>query len=565
MSRVDRKLHRIVAPSLWNNLEIEFHPLCRAEELLDVTTLHSPGKPGKEIGTTGQNKAVVKNIVAWTRHLSFHVRLDLEPTLTSATKFIIEVIGKSKLLSLNMRGSQLDEECWAALDEALNGPMSSCLRMEIAHIRFPSLGAAVCRARILKAIQEEQGDEGDKEAQEDEEEEETERPLINYYQIAPVPASLEFQSKNVGKDRTIYVSVKSFKLVVEEANVSGEKTFYGTDMDTVRRFLLNMGHHRTLDSVSMLYEAEGGYGFSHYKAMIYSLRLRSFGAPLSITKLTIARMSLVGHLWQLDLAMIEIPHLRELHLVECRQFHKLLNRLGRQPGMQLHSFHCINPRRSSEFEDTRCIQSFLERISGLKSLVLLATLPWMLKEDAALSNHMTLEHLELRFEGRNYPSVAISRIHQLCPNLVTFGFQFDMLGKAVKFGFINRELEKELSKYVARLIDFHMLENLALYFAPVKQRSPRSKEFGGNDRFKMVADMVHRLLSEAKITSAVTSPAVVKKITLNMSWPHLAEEEEEKLRERSLPHFALSPLHPFFAEPERLPVCEKVYHYKDEI
>lgn len=555
MTLVDHKLQRIVKPILWKDVEIDIgggptisytRPADRPrkEWLQDLKASigfsdeDRPKPRGVFLAHMNTFKEVLEDVVAFTHHLKLKVPLDMEEVREPYVQLAFDAIRRSKeLITLDMSGTELHERWWTALNNTLNGTSeaSSNLRSRLEHVGFPSLDKKTCTERVYKAIHTYRTSEWPE----------------NYLGISPMNACFEFgtKGKKTSTDRTIVVSVDGSYLPLNiplgdvEVDLFRDTDFYhGTDMDIVQKFMHKMGFPKdrgAFHSLSARRRVIYDWEYPSYESLLQSLELGSATAPLTITNLTLEGISFSWphDRYEEDLARIAMPQLRKLHLLECKQFDQFLQEIAQTPGMQLSTFHCMNPRRESPDEDTTYIQRFLESISGLQDLTLHATLPWALDEQSALANHMSLRRLDLRYEDKSYPVPAISNLAKLCPNLVTLGFQIDVLGQVIKFGVIKSDMRKAMKRIVKALTEFHLLDTLNIYFSvvSVKETDTTDDDTARVERFRMVAETFYQLVQKINNDSSkATAPSAIQKVTLRMRQPHFASLE--KLTRLDNPH-----------------------------
>lgn len=314
--------------------------------------------------------------------------------------------------------------------------------------------------------------------------------------------------------------------------------YYGTDMETVAKFLGKMGYRRSLKSLGLHRRFGDNNQYPLYESVLESLGLGSARWPLTITNITFERISfdLSNERYQRDLSRMRIPQLRKLQILECRQFAGLLNALAQFSDLRLNTFHCKNPRRNSPDDDTTCIQTFLLSISGLNELVIHATLPWMIQENPGLAPHTSLEVLELRWEDKSYPETALSTLSLLCSNLVTLGIQIDVLANVIKFGAMNKETRKTIKKYLQALTNFHLLENLTIFFSVVKPQNADWVVTARNERFHLVANTIRQILDDMYTDSPHSSR--IKPLILKMKPVYHARAEKYHVKDMTpIPDF----------------------------
>lgn len=394
---VSRKLRRISTEFLYERVDVDYSKDSKMP-------LDDSGQ------STERNVAILSNIVRWTKELRFLVRIDEHPARVRTTRSLIKSLRECKRLEiLDMSGSQLDLKCWKTLDTLLNGTPHSSFQTMISRIEMPILKYRECFARFNSVFVQRRTRDGG--------------PSLD---IASGDRFLEFQSRH---NRTISIAVYGAPMEPRHQATFGTRTGWGTDMSTVRKFVQHM---RAPAENALQSYGTRNLDYREYRPVLSALGLGPANQLLYIASLTLANVSLHRDA-ENESSLLSLPYLRELTILGSGHMAPFLEFLISTHQLRLETFRCVNPRKEWEGEDTNCLEPFLTRIFGLKSLCLLTAPAWEVDLNTALARHTTtLRNLQLRFGEDNMTLDSIATVAKRCPQLTSFGFQLGDVGYMIQ-------------------------------------------------------------------------------------------------------------------------------------
>lgn len=389
--------------------------------------------------------AVAQHILNFTKSLTLQISGNRHPSMLPIFSRLIGLImSKCELQSLDLEDSQLDEEGWSKLSELL-GQVN--IQNSICRVGFPGL----TEARALKIYEQYDPDRDESPAE--------------TYSVAPCNGRLEFDSRGVGTNRTVTISVRGTlpnSLVRQHA---GARPALGSDLLPVKRFLKDMGNPTTFH----VFDITSAY-FRRFSGFIPRLGLASLTISVTVLKLCGLDFSGAAGTALDDLEKVDFSCLKELHLNSCGNLVGLFDKFMQVESLGLKTFVCVNDRLFREDHDDNHppkIEDFLASFSGLSTLRLLSAGGWNMDFEKVLGTHGDLEEFILRLGRQNFPAYKLSTVHKMCPFLRVLGLQSSGSRREVRNSRGDMEFRSQIKDYARELAHFTCLEELEIIMETV--------------------------------------------------------------------------------------------------
>lgn len=457
---MSKQAQKSVVPSLWKtvSLDLNLH--------LDITTPNSH-----------DNDVKYNRIITNTHHLTLKVgNLSDDELFRVCAELLTELRKAEHIKSLVFVTSQLDANCWTALEEMFTAPDSK-IRRSISKIVFPHLNAhaiashnepwqnARKRAMATNSTTPDPG------------------PFEEI--VARCDGVMTFEtSRNQGGDIAVSVQGsrhKAFFLPTHFDPIHADarkfdkprQEGWGTSATAVGRILSAVGVNNPPTSAEL-----------HNRATASHL-LQGVGRGVVTTDLPLTK--LVLH--QVDLnestcAGVDLCSLRELELVSCRGHETLLDAFapaGQKPALKLQKFITMN-NQGNQLEWKKNVSGafhrFLQAFDGLEVLHLHSSSrdKGEVNIENLLRNHATLKELSLRFGEEDLCAADIRKVASCCPNLKTLGLKWETANLLLTRGCLVAKFTNRLPELSQAIICLEKLQEIRIYARPVPNVIPFRRE-----------------------------------------------------------------------------------------
>jgi hypothetical protein len=470
-------------PRIWENIE------------LNIEDLNAMVDDNETLNKLGQG--ISEKIVACTKSLTLIAPGERQPEVLPVLRALLKAIQPAaKLEVLRFKGSELDLQSWAALDNFLNASSRATFRNNIKELAFP-------RHTTESAME----------------------------LSAKEPVSSAW-SRTIGYQGRIHwkclskTKQQSISISLDGVPISAHRPSTGSSSEVVARFvkLMNVPQSVELLEVSPQYT-------SAFRGLLSVLNLGGTDNLTVVHKLKMTNALLSDDGEGSDFDFIDLSKLDEVQFHNCYDpltaFGKLIRK---REILRLKTFVLVSKKASWYLHNSNHpynMENLLVSVPSLEVVRLIVASHCILDIRRILSNLGNLQRFTIRIGSQDFVLQWFAIFRTMCPGLKHLGFAYSKVTSVIQKSHVVTLLVDRFRDRAREIVQFQCLESIEVIMPLVNRAVLRYFHLPGSECPLMrAARWMFEILEEEYNKYAGTPIHKVRKIYLELSNPTLGDDDE---------------------------------------